>query len=329
MPASNPASDPASPGAAPRTKILIDCDPGHDDAVAILYAARHLDLVGVTTCHGNNTIENVTRNALSVLTLGGIQVPLAQGCAEPLTGRKVQPANAHGKTGLDGTDLPSPDRAPIAQHATDFLIEQAHTHRDELVLAVIGPATNVALALKREPRMASWLREITVMGGSTALGNITPVAEFNIWADPEAAAVLFACGAPVRMVGYNVTSRTGTDEGDIARLLAGGQVARHMGELLAFYLGRQRQFFGLQIAPMHDVCAVVPYVREGLLEYRHCHVAVELAGTYTRGMTVCDLRTLTAEGRAARGSGDPNALVATSSDARRLIDDVIETLLSY
>lgn len=148
-----------------RTKILIDCDPGHDDAVAILYAARHCDLIGVTTCHGNNTLENVTRNALSVLTLGGIDVPLAQGCEAPIAGPKNPVANAHGKTGLDGTALPEPDRSPISLHAVDFLIEQARAHQGELVLAVIGPASNVAMAIKREPRFAGWLREITVMGG--------------------------------------------------------------------------------------------------------------------------------------------------------------------
>jgi inosine-uridine nucleoside N-ribohydrolase len=312
-----------------RTKILIDCDPGHDDAVAILYAARHLDLVGVTTTHGNNSIENVTRNALSVLTLAGLDVPVARGCAEPIAGRKLQVANAHGKTGLDGAELPEPDRDVVGQHAVDFLIDTARQHQGELVLAVIGPATNVAMALKKEPRLAGWLREITVMGGSVALGNITPVAEFNCWADPEASAVMYACGAPIRMVGYNVTSRTGTNEADIARLRAGGRVARPIGDLLDFYLGRQRAIFGLNIAPMHDVCAIVPYVHDDLLTYRHCHVGVELAGTLTRGMTVCDLRTLTEEGIAMRGSGAPNALVAIESDARRLIDEVVATLLTY
>ena len=312
-----------------RTKMVIDCDPGHDDAVAILYAARHLDLLGVTTCHGNNSIDNVTRNALQVLTLAGLDIPVARGCAEPLAGRKVQPANAHGKTGLDGTTLPEPDRAPIDQHAVDFLIDTARRHKGELVLAVIGPATNAAMALKREPRLAGWLREITVMGGSTALGNITPVAEFNCWADPEAASVLYQSGTPVRMVGYNVTSVTGTDQADIARLHTGGQVAQRIGDLLAFYRGKQNEMFGFDIAPMHDVCAVIPYVRDGLLTYRHCHVAVELHGALTRGMTVCDLRSLTADGRALRGSGEPNAQVAIASDARRLIDDVLETLLSY
>ena len=311
-------------------KILIDCDPGHDDAVAILYAARHLDLVGVTTCHGNNSIENVTRNALSVLALGGLDTPVARGCAEPLTARRAAPANAHGKTGLDGADLPPPARAPIGSSTrwTSSSTPPAPT-RNELILAVIGPATNVATALQKEPRLAGWLREITVMGGSTALGNITPVAEFNCWADPEAAAVMYACGAPIRMVGYNVTSRTGTNAEDIARLQAGGRVARPIGDLLAFYRGQQQRLFGLDIAPMHDVCAIVPYVHPDMLTYRHCNVGVELAGTLTRGMTVCDLRTLTEAGRAMRGSGPANALVAVESDARRLIGHVLETLQSY
>lgn len=313
----------------PRTKILIDCDPGHDDAVAILYAAKHMDLVGVTTCHGNNTLDNVTRNALQVLTLAGLDVPLAKGCADPLAGPRAEPPNAHGKTGLDGATLPEPDREPIAQHAVDFIIDMARQHQGELVLAIIGPATNVAVALQKEPALAGWLKEITIMGGSGALGNITPVAEFNCWADPEASAIVYACGTPIRMVGYDVTCRTGTDERDIARLRAGGRVARPIGDLLSFYRAKQIQYFGLDIAPMHDVCAVIPFVREGMLTYRHCNVGVELDGSLTRGMTVCDFRRLTDEGKAMRGSGPENALVATASDARRLIDDVVETLLAY
>ena len=312
-----------------RTKILIDCDPGHDDAVAILYAAKHCDLVGVTTTHGNNSLDNCTHNALAVLTLGALDVPLAKGCAEPIAGIRVQAGNGHGKTGLDGTNLSAPDRAPIDQHAVDFLIDMARQHRDELVLAVVGPATNVAMAIKREPRFAGWLREITVMGGSTALGNITPVAEFNCWADAEASAVMYSCGAPIRMVGYNVTSRTGTNEADIARLRTGGKVAGHIADLLEFYLGRQRHLFGLNIAPMHDVCAVVPYVHPDMLTYHHCNVQVELNGTLTRGMTVCDLRTLTEDGKAMRGSGDANVQVALESDARRLISHVVDTILTY
>ena len=312
-----------------RAKILIDCDPGHDDAVAILYAARHLDLVGVTTCHGNNSIENVTRNALSVLTLGGIDVPLAQGSAAPLAGAAPRAAEAHGATGLDGAELPAPDRAAIGMHAVDFLIEQARAHRGELVLAVIGPATNVALAIRKEPRFASWLKELSVMGGSAGRGNIAPTVEYNFFCDPEAAAILFSCGAPIRMVGYDVTSVTGTTEADILSLAGGGRVARTIADLLKFYRARQEEFFGIDIAPMHDVCAIVPYVDETFISYRHCHVAVELAGTLTRGMSVCDMRTLTPAGQAIRGVGPANARVAVATDARRLIGSVVATLLAY
>lgn len=312
-----------------RTKIVIDCDPGHDDAVAILYAARHCELIGVTTTHGNNTLDNVTRNALSVLTLAKLDVPLAKGCAEPIAGTRIHAANGHGKTGLDGTDLPEPDRSPIDQHAVDFLIESARKHKGELVLAVIGPATNVAMAIKREPRFAGWLREITVMGGSTQLGNITAVAEFNCWADPEASSVMYSCGALIRMVGYNVTSRTGTTETDIARLRAGGMVAGHIANLLEFYLEKQRQFFGLNIAPMHDVCAIIPYVHDDMITYHHCNVQVELTGKLTRGMTVCDLRNLTDEGKSMQGSKEANVMVALEADVHRLIDHVVETILSY
>ncbi len=312
-----------------RTPILIDCDPGHDDAVAILYAARHLDLLGLTTVHGNNTLANVTRNALAILALGGIDVPVAMGCAEPLAGPMHAVADAHGATGLDGAEMPAPRATPIATHAVDFIIETARARQGELVLAVIGPATNIAMALKKEPRLAGWLREITVMGGSTTLGNIAPVAEFNVWCDPEAAAVLFASGARLRMVGYNVTAVTGMGEADIARLRAGGTVGRTVAGLLGFYLGRGRAAAGLSIAPMHDVCAIVPYMDDTLLTYRHVHVAVETAGTLTRGMTVCDMRGLTAEGQASRGGRAPNTLVAVASDAPRLIAGVVETLLAY
>lgn len=313
----------------PKTKILIDCDPGHDDAVAILYAARHLDLLGVTTTHGNSTIENVTRNALAILAVGGIDVPVARGCAAPIAAMKPITPSIHGSTGLDGVELPLPDRTPIDTHAVDFMIEQARANKNEMVLAAIGPATNVAMAIRKEPAFASWLQEITVMGGTAGIGNVTPVAEFNVWSDPEAASVLFGCGAPIRMVGYDVTSVTGTDAADILRLRADGGVARSIAALLDFYLTRQGEVAGLTIAPMHDVCAIVPYVDSSLIEYRDCHIAVELSGTLTRGMTVCDLRKLTETGRRLRGAKAPNARLAVAADARRLVDGVVQALLSY
>ena len=306
-----------------KTKIVIDCDPGHDDAVAILFAARHLELLGITTVHGNSTVEHTTRNALAILELAGLDVPVASGCGEPL----IQRRTAHGRTGLDGADLPAPGRQPLDTHAIDFLIETAHRHRGELVVAAIGPQTNLALALRREPRLKDWLREITIMGGSTGLGNVTAAAEFNILLDPEAAWAVFNSGAQLRMVGLNVTRSTALDAADIARLKsAGRKVADTIADLLGFYLARQRER-GLDVTPMHDVCAIVPHVEPGLIEYVHTRVDIELTGTHTRGMTVCDLR-LRGPGAASQGPA-PNAMVAIAANGRVLLERVMATLLSY
>ena len=304
------------------TKMLIDCDPGHDDAVAILFAARHLHLVGITTVHGNNTLENITRNALAILELAGLDVPLAVGCDEPLAQRRTGVAAVHGKSGLDGAELPEPKRQPVDAHAVDFIIDMASRHRGELVLATIGPETNVALALKREPRLGQWLREITIMGGSTGAGNVTPAAEFNIYCDPEAASAVFNSGVPIRMVGLNVTRRTGFTQADVDRLKASGRkTAATMGNLMAFYLARQRERHGLDVAPMHDVCAIVPYVDDSLIDYLHTRVDIELAGNHTRGMTLCDMRPVRPDAA--------NALVAVEARSRALIDRVIATLLTF
>lgn len=313
----------------PKPKILIDCDPGHDDAVAILYAARHLDVVGLTTVHGNNTLENTTRNALALLELAGLDIPVAAGAAEPLAQARMASAAVHGKGGLDGAELPESKRRPIDAHAVDVIIETASRHRGELILATIGPETNIALALRREPRLKTWLREIAVMGGSTGSGNVTPAAEFNIHCDPEAAWAVFNSGVPIRMVGLNVTRATGIEPDDIARLRTSGKkVAGTIADLLSFYLDRQRERRGATSAPMHDACAIVPYVDASLIEHADARVEIELTGTHTRGMTVCDLRAgLPAS--AVAGRPPANARVAVSSRARPLITGIVDTLLTY
>lgn len=314
-----------------KTKMLVDCDPGHDDAVALLFAARHFDLIGITTVHGNASLENTTRNALSVMALGGIDLPLAAGRGEPLVAKAHEATEIHGKTGLDGATLPAPTREPIAQHAVDFIIEMAYQHRGELVIALIGPQTNLAAAIKREPRLASWLREITIMGGSTTIGNITPAAQFNVYCDPEAAAIVFECGTPIRMMGYNVTRETGFTRADIERLRQSGkQVAGTIADLMAFYLDRQERIYGLTVAPMHDVCALVPYVAPELITDIATSVRVELAGTFTRGMTVCDLRGVRpGSTQKITAATHANARVALAAQSRALIDLVVDTLLSY
>jgi inosine-uridine nucleoside N-ribohydrolase len=314
-----------------KPKIIIDCDPGHDDLVAILFAARHLDLIGVTTVHGNNTLENTTRNGLIALELGGLDIPLAAGCFEPLVQPSVGVAAGHGKSGLDGAEVPDPVRKPVAAHAVDFIIAMAERHKEELILATIGPETNVAMAIRREPRLRQWIREITIMGGSTTTGNFTPAAEFNIAADVEAAAAVFESGIPLRMVGYNITRRTGFDENDIARLRASKRrAATVIAGLMEFYLERQRHMYRLTVAPMHDVCAIVPYVYPDLITFLHTSARIETAGTYTRGMTVCDLRHPNGSAETTlRNRTEPNARVAVDADSRALIATVLDTLLTY
>jgi inosine-uridine nucleoside N-ribohydrolase len=279
--------------------------------------------------HGNNSLESTTRNALTVLELGGIDVPLARGCAEPLAMPGAGTAEVHGSTGLDGVTLPEPVRQPIDTHAVDFIIEMASRHRGELVLATIGPQTNLALALRREPRLKHWLAEIAVMGGSTGNGNVTAAAEWNIHCDPEAAWAVFNSGIPIRMVGLNITRVTGLEQGDIDRLRGSGRkVAGAIASLLEFYLARQRERSAIAIAPMHDVCAVLPYAHAGLIEYAHTRVEIELGGTHTRGMTLCDLRPATLAAGQNR-TPPPNALVAIEARSRDIVEQVIATLLSY
>lgn len=312
-----------------KRKILIDCDPGHDDAVALLYAARHMELVGVTTVHGNSTLANSTRNALAVLELGGIDVPLAAGCDAPLAMPWAGTAPVHGATGLDGVTLPEPKRQPLGVHAIDLIIETASRQRGELILGVIGPQTNIALALRREPRLKEWIAEVAVMGGSTTNGNVTAAAEWNVHCDPEAAWAVYNSGVPVRMVGLNITRVTGLDDADLRRLQASGKkVAGAVADMLAFYLDKQKQRSGITIAPMHDVCALVPYVEAGLIDHQLARVEIELNGTHTRGMTLVDLRPASLAAGAVRVP-PPNAHVAVGARSRAIVERVIETLLSY
>lgn len=312
-------------------KLVIDCDPGHDDAVAILFAARHHDVLGITTVHGNAGLAQTTRNALRILTLAGLNIPVAAGCAEPLVSATAHARHIHGASGLDGADLPEPDRAALDAHAVDFLLETARAHAGELVVAAVGPLTNLALALRREPRLREWLAALTIMGGSAGTGNVTPTAEFNIHCDPEAAAIVFASGLPIHMVGLNVTREVGFGLPDLEVLREqGGAVGTALAGLLSFYLDRQRQIHGLEVAPMHDVCAVFAHTAPELITYEHLHVAVELNGALTRGMTVCDLRrrskASTQQGTAAPA---PNVHVAMAADGRGIIERVLATLQTY
>jgi inosine-uridine nucleoside N-ribohydrolase len=314
------------------TKVLIDCDPGHDDAVAILYAARHLDLVGITTIFGNQTVELTTRNALRVLALANLRIPVARGCAVPLIGAAPLAPDTHGVSGLDGVELPEPLSGPIGRHAVDFIVETARRYRSELVIAVTGAHTNVALALRLEPQLATWLRGITIMGGTAGVGNLRPQACVNILSDPEAAHIVFTSGVPIHWIGYETTRTVLMRAADIDRLRSeGGRVSNAVADIATYYRARQLAVNGIDGAPMHDSCAIVPFVRPHLIRYEPVPIEIELASPLTRGMTVVDRRPIQ-PGVALQSVSPkkaPNANMAVAVDVPGVISDLVNTMLAY
>jgi purine nucleosidase len=289
-------------------KIILDCDPGIDDALAIAFAvgSADIDLVGLTTVAGNVGLAQTTANALRVRDfLGAHAVPVTAGSAGPLARPARTAEHIHGDDGLRGAPVPHSAAAPRPGHAMDFIVDTIMAAPGEVTLVAVGPLTNIALALRREPALTSGVRDFVIMGGSAARGNVTPVAEFNIAADPEAAAEVFAAGWTVTMVGLDVTLQATADDQVTAHLAALGQLAE---QLLLPCLGRPAG----DDAPadradhaVHDVCAVAYVADPGLLGCLPARVEVETQGRWTTGMTVADFRAAPA---------DRNALVATSID---------------
>ena len=296
--------------------ILLDCDPGHDDAIALLLAlaSPELELRGVTTVAGNQTLEKTTANAIRVLDfVGRNDVPVARGADRPLLRDPFVAAYVHGDTGLDGPDLPPPQREPIAQHAVDFLKE----HVDGATLVPVGPLTNVALLLAQHPQAKP--KRIVLMGGAIGLGNVTPAAEFNIWADPEAAARVFASGIELTMIGLDVTHQALLMNEDAEHLRASGRTGRMVAELYDFFHRFHADIYGFGGSPIHDAVALAYVFRPDLVETKHCQVAVECDSELTRGRTVVDLWNRT-------GEAVPNAHVGVGVDARGFIELLLERL---
>ncbi len=306
-------------------RIILDCDPGHDDAIAILLAARApgLQLEAITTVAGNQTLEKTTRNALKVCSLAGIRnVPIAAGMDRPLVRELRVAADIHGTSGLDGPSLPEPDLAPATIHAVDLLIERLLASDGDLTIVATGPLTNVATAMRREPRIIPRIQQIVLMGGAIGLGNTTPAAEFNIAVDPEAAQVVFTCGRPITMIGLDVTHQAQATPEVRSRIRAlNSPVAYLVDELLGFFGETYHRVYGFLAPPVHDPCAVARVIDPTLIRSRLMHVAVELRGEWTSGRTVCDVHGVT---------GLPaNVEVGLELDVPRFWDVLIEVLASY
>jgi inosine-uridine nucleoside N-ribohydrolase len=273
-----------------RPTILLDCDPGHDDAIALVVAAAHTDLVGITTVHGNAPLTATTRNAIIVRDLLGLDVPVHSGAARGLLTEPYHAPGIHGTSGLDGADLPEPSGPPASTDAVSFIIETCRA-TEGIWLVPTGPLTNIALALRAAPDLAGRIAGISVMGGGT-YGNHTAAAEFNILCDPEAAAVVFAYGGPLVMAGLHLTHQLqATPERIEAVRTRPGRLAAVLADLLTFFSNAYLSLHdGFRGAPVHDVAAVLALTHPHLFDRRQMHVVVETAGQHTRGMTLIDQR---------------------------------------
>lgn len=272
-------------------KILIDCDPGIDDALAIALAAGapELDVVGITTVAGNATLDKTTTNALQVCDYVGLHdVPVIAGSARPLVRELVVADGVHGESGLGGITLPQSRLRPDAGHAADFIAETVRSAPGEITLVAIGPLTNVAMAVRRDPEIVRLVRDFVIMGGAaTVPGNITPAAEFNLGVDPEAAAIVFDAGWTTTMVGLDATLKARADAAAMERMRGYGPLSDDLlVPCLEFYIGHTAR--GEEGPAVHDACAVAYVARPALLQCSSARVEVETAGRLTYGMTVTD-----------------------------------------
>ncbi len=300
------------------TPIFLDCDPGHDDAIALLLAlaSPEIDLLGVTTVHGNQTLDKTTENALRVLELARrTDVPVARGAERPLTRDLHVAAHVHGESGMDGPELPAATTKPVEAHAVDFIAERIVPGT---VLVPTGPLTNIALYL--EAHGTANVERIVLMGGAIAEGNMTPAAEFNIWADPEAAHHVFHCGLPVTMIGLDVTHKALLTPAWAERFRGAGKLGTFVAELVEFFKQYHADTYGWDGAPIHDAVALAQAFRPELVETVHRNVEVELESELCRGRTVVDLWN--------RTEREPNADVGVDVDADAFFELLLERVAS-
>ncbi len=300
-------------------KIIIDCDPGIDDALALVFAHGHpeLELLGITTVAGNTDLGQTTANALRVREFAGMpEVPVTAGCPGPLSRPARHARDVHGSSGLGAARIPPASSGPADGHAVDYLAAATGAEPGQITLIAIGPLTNIALALRRYPQLVSQVGNFVIMGGSAGRGNATPAAEFNIAADPEAAAIVFGAGWPVTMIGLDVTLQARVTAAVRDRMRGLGRLADDLLlPSLSGYRGSSDGWESAYGSAVHDVCAVASVAAPGLVTFVPARVEVETAGRWTAGMTVTDF---------AAAAWECNAQVAVAIDVVGFWDLVLD-----
>lgn len=304
-------------------QVLLDTDPGIDDALAILLglASPEIRFVGLSVVHGNCPLSDALQNALDVLALGGAPaLPVASGCAVPLLRPPFTALETHGMTGLGYARLPRSHAAPVSEHAVDLLIREIMAAPGRIDLVAVGPLTNVALALRKEPRIIGAVRSVIIMGGALRVeGNTTPLAEFNIYADPHAAQIVLASGMPITLMPWDITRDVRMAQSDVERLLdRGGPIPRFIADATRFYIEFHRQHFGFAACSINDPAALALIFRPDLAKLEPLHVAVETQSELAMGKTIGDFLRVTGNA--------PNVQLVTRFDAPAFIELFLERI---
>lgn len=302
-----------------KPKIIIDCDPGCDDLCAIAFAAEFADVVGIVSVSGNVPLEYTTRNALFAAELTNLDVPVIEGAEKPLACEAKYAPEVHGETGLGVIKIPSISREVSGTDANEYLL-QASRDYDDLWIVAIGPLTNIAWAMLADHDFARRIAGISIMGGSTSFGNCNAVAEFNFWADPEAADIVLRSEANMKMCGLNLTHQVQIDDkfaGRLAKMKSKG--AKPFQEMVPFMLETADFRAGERRSPLHDPCAVAAITHPELFRFESRNVNMELHGHHTRGMSVV-------EERMSERGVDTNIEVAYEIDAPKMFDLMLESI---
>ncbi|SKC83536.1 nucleoside hydrolase [Maledivibacter halophilus] len=303
----------------------MDCDPGHDDAISILLAGRspHIDLQAITVVAGNQTLEKTAKNALNICSAVGItDVPIAAGMANPMVREQVIADDIHGETGLDGPRFDKPSIQLDNRHGVDLIIEVLMKSDGDITLVPTGPLTNIAMAIRKEPRIVPKIERIVLMGGAYQLGNVTPAAEFNIYADPEAAHVVFSCGRPIVMMGLDLTRQALATPEVIKKMKPiGNKASKLFVELMEFFTKTQREVFGWSSPPVHDPTTIAWLIDPSVIQTKPMYVEVDIRSDKSYGRTLCDYFNISGK--------QANTEVALKLDFDKFWNIVYETLKLY
>ena len=274
-----------------KRKIILDCDPGHDDAIAIMLAARHpaIDLLGITIVAGNQTLNKTLVNGLNVCQKLDINVPIHAGMPKPIMREQIVADNIHGESGLDGPKFAPLVRKAESKHAIQYIIDTLMNSDGDITLVPVGPLTNIAVAMRMQPAILPKIREIVLMGGAYGTGNFTPSAEFNIYADPEAARVVFTSGVPLVMMGLDLTNQTTCTADVISRMKkVGGPAGELFSDIMSFTLKTQYENYGLAGGPVHDATCIGYLINPDAFKMQNMYVEIDVNNGPCYGRTVCD-----------------------------------------